>query len=113
MIRNGFVALIVAVGALGALVVVGNSPANLFVAEANAAEPCQFKFCGSHQWRPQQTRTTIRNDRGQRVGDLYDPGHSRPLQVRDNHGRVRFLIEDDGELVNKSGQRIGNLGADE
>ena len=55
------------------------------------------------------TRSYITNTHRQKVGDLYDPGHGRRVQLRDNSRRVIGYIERDGTVTNTSRQRVGTV----
>ena len=54
-------------------------------------------------------RRYIRDDRGRIVGDLYDPGWSRDIQVRDRHRRIKFFIESDGDVKDSRGRKVGTV----
>jgi hypothetical protein len=55
------------------------------------------------------TSWKITDDRRQRVGDIYTPGHNRRLQIRDNHRRILGYIETDGTITNRHRQKIGGI----
>jgi hypothetical protein len=55
-------------------------------------------------------RYTITNDRRQVIGDVYDPGHGRRLQIRDNHRRIIGYIEKDGDVTDKRRRKVGKIG---
>lgn len=44
-------------------------------------------------------RRKITDNRRNVIGDVYDPGHGRRLQLRDNRGRIVGYIERDGTLT--------------
>ncbi len=74
-----------------------------------AAARC-FKFqngCTESSSTP--TRSYIVNTHRQKVGDIYDPGHGRRLQIRDASRRIIGYIERDGTVTNTSRQRIGTF----
>ena len=56
-------------------------------------------------------RRAITNTHRQIIGDLYDPGHGRRVQIRDTSRRILFYIERDGTVTNTSRQRVGTLEA--
>ncbi len=51
----------------------------------------------------------ITNDRRQFVGDVYDPGHGRRLQLRDDRGKIVGYIEKDGTLTDTRRRKIGDI----
>ncbi len=55
------------------------------------------------------TRSYITNTHRQKVGDLYDPGHGRRLQIRNNHRQIIGYIEHDGTVTNTHRQKVGTL----
>jgi len=52
-------------------------------------------------------RIFITNEKRQRVGDVYNPGHGRRLQIRDTQRRIIGYIERGGVITNTRRQRIG------
>ncbi len=52
----------------------------------------------------------IRNDRNQLIGDFYDPGHGRRLQIRDNRRRIIGYVERDGTVTDKRRREVGKIG---
>ena len=78
---------------------------------ASPAAACSFKFCKDRASVSTPTRSYITNARRQRVGDLYDPGHGRRIQIRDNHRRILEYIERSGRITNPSRQRVGSIEA--
>ena len=48
----------------------------------------------------------ITNERRQIVGDVYNPGHGRPLQIRNNRRQILGYIEHDGTITNTRRQRV-------
>jgi hypothetical protein len=75
---------------LAALAVALSSP------EASAR--CLMSYCkdSSTASTSTPTRSYITNTHRQKVGDLYDPGHGRRLQIRNNHRQIIWYIEHDG-----------------
>ncbi len=55
------------------------------------------------------SRSYITNTSRQRLGDIYNPGQGRRLQIRDTSRRIIGYIERDGTVTNTSCQRIGIL----
>jgi hypothetical protein len=49
----------------------------------------------------------ITDDRRQRLGDIYNPGHNRRLQIRDNHRRIIGYIEENGALTDTRRKKVG------
>lgn len=54
-------------------------------------------------------RLAITNPSRQRIGDVYNPGHVRRVQIRDTSRRIIGYIERDGTVTNTSRQRIGRV----
>lgn len=80
-----------------------------FVALASPAEAeCRFKFQCSRTVESPKVYP-IANAHRQRLGDIYDPGHGRRLQIRDNHRRIIGFIERDGDITNTHRQKIGKV----
>jgi hypothetical protein len=52
---------------------------------------------------------TVTNTHRQKVGDLYDPGHGRRVQIRDTSRRIIGYIERDGTVTNTHRQKVGTL----
>jgi hypothetical protein len=51
----------------------------------------------------------ITNDRRQKLGDIYNPGHNRRLQIRDNHRRIIGYIEENGSLTDSRRRKVGAI----
>ncbi len=45
----------------------------------------------------------------EREGDVYNPGHGRRLQLRDNDRRIIGYIEHDGTVTNRYRQKVGTV----
>jgi len=54
-------------------------------------------------------RYKIRDDRRQVIGDVYDPGHGRRLQIRDNDRRIKYYIEPDGTITDSRRRKVGKI----
>ncbi len=91
----------------------------ILIAALVTAEARCFKFqndCsdgGGSSWSRQKpqpaTSWAITNKHRQRVGDIYNPGHGRRVQIRDTSRRIVGYIERDGTVTNTSRQRIGTI----
>ena len=55
------------------------------------------------------TSWAITNTSRQRLGDVYNPGHGRRLQLRDTSRRIIGYIERDGTVTNTHRQKVGTL----
>ena len=55
------------------------------------------------------SRQYITNTHRQIIGDLYDPGAGRRVQIRDKHRRIIGYIEADGTVTHTSRQRVGTV----
>ncbi len=72
-----------------------------------ASAKCIMSYCKDGS----TTRSYITNTSRQIVGDLYDPGHDRRVQIRDNDRRIIGYIERDGSIINTSRQQVGSIEA--
>jgi hypothetical protein len=52
------------------------------------------------------TRSYITNPSRQIVGDLYDPGHGRRIQIRNNSRQILGFIEPTGRVTNRHRQEV-------
>lgn len=74
---------------------------------ATDAHSCEFKFCKSRIEMPKTH--VLRNLHHQKTGDIYDPGHGRRLQIRNNHRQILGYIERSGSITNIHRQKIGEV----
>ena len=82
--------------------------ATLAVVLASPADArCIMSYCKGRATTP--TRTYITDTDRRIVGDVYDPGNGRRVQIRDNDRRIIGYIEVNGAVTNASRQRIGTL----
>ncbi len=51
----------------------------------------------------------IRDDRRQFIGDFYDPGHGRRIQIRDSRRRIIGYIERDGDVTDSRRRKVGKI----
>ncbi len=68
---------------------------SIAVAFSNSRSPREYEFA---------TDTSR-----QRLGDIYNPGGGRRVQIRDTSRRIIGYIERDGTVTNTSRQRVGTL----
>jgi len=54
-------------------------------------------------------RRAITNTHRQRLGDIYNPGQGRRVQIRDTSRRIIGYIERDGTVTNTHRQKVGTL----
>ncbi len=85
---------------LAALTVALSSP------EASAR--CIMSYC-KDKATSTPTRSYITNTHRQKVGDIYNPGHGRRLQLRDTSRRIIGYIERDGTVTNTSRQPVAAI----
>jgi hypothetical protein len=85
--------------------------ATLVLASPEASAACVMSYCkdSSTASTSTPTRSYITNAHRQKVGDLYDPGHGRRLQIRNNHRQIIGYIEHDGTVTNTHRQKVGTL----
>ena len=73
-----------------------------------ASARCIMSYC-KDKATSTPTRSYITNTHRQKVGDFYNPGHGRRLQIRDTSRRIIGYIEADGTITNTSRQRVGTI----
>ncbi len=87
--------------------------AMILIATPVTAEARCFKFqrdCGASTSTPTPSTRVITNTARQRLGDLYDPGPGRRLQIRNTARQILGYIEKpSGRITNTSRQEIGNI----
>ena len=88
-------------------------PMNLIAAPATADARC-FKFQNdcTESSSTGTSRSYIVNTHRQKVGDIYDPGHGRRLQIRNDHRQIIGYIEHDGTVTNTHRQRVREIDLD-
>jgi hypothetical protein len=69
-------------------------------ATSPASAACLMSYCKT------PTTRAITNERRQRVGDLYDPGHGRAVQIRNNRRQILGYIQPDGTVTNLRRQEV-------
>ena len=72
-----------------------------------ASAKCIMSYCKDGA----TTRSHITNTSRQIVGDLYDPGHGRRIQIRDTSRRIIGYIERNGRITNRHRQKVGSIEA--
>ena len=85
-------------------------PGMIVIAAPVTAEARCFRFqrdCTESSSTP--SRSNIVNQHRQKVGNLYDPGHGRRVQIRDTSRRIVGYIERDGTVTNTHRQKIGTI----
>ncbi len=88
--------------ALAALAVVMASP---------ATAGCLISYCKSDSAASSTPSTrAITNTHRQRIGDIYNPGAGRRVQIRDTDRRIIGYIERDGSITNTNRQPVANIG---
>ncbi len=88
-------------------------PGMILIAAPVTAEARCFKFqrdCTASTSTP--TRSYITNTHRQKVGDVYNPGHGRRVQIRDTSRRIIGYIERDGTVTNTSRQPVAEIEMD-
>jgi hypothetical protein len=95
---------------MGKLTTLTLTLAMILIAVPVAAEArCLMSYCQDAPASSTPTRSYIVNTHRQKVGDIYDPGHGRRLQIRNNHRQIIGYIERDGTVTNTHRQKVGNL----
>ena len=97
---------------MGKLTALTLTLAMILISVPVAAEArCIMSYCkdSSTASTSTPTRSYIVNTHRQKVGDIYDPGHGRRLQIRNNHRQIIGYIERDGTVTNTHRQKVGTL----
>ncbi len=85
------------------------------LASPEASARCIMSYCKDSSTASTPAPSTswaITNTSRQRLGDVYNPGHGRRVQIRDTSRRIIGYIERDGTVTNISRQRIGTIELD-
>ena len=78
----------------------------VLLATSPASAECAFKFQNGCAEDTGPSRHYIRNTHNQIVGDIYDDGTGRRLQIRTNQRVIIGYIEPDGTLTNIHRQEV-------
>ena len=81
----------------------------LWVEMSPALGACVMSYCKDGSATSAPSRTYITNIHRQKVGDLYDPGTGRRIQIRDTSRRIVGYIELSGRITNTRRQKIGKI----
>jgi len=83
---------------------------------STASARCMMSYCkdraATASTPAPSTSWAITNTHRQRLGDVYNPGHGRRLQLRDNDRRIIGYIERDGTMTNTSRQPVAEIELD-
>ena len=81
------------------------------MATSPASARCLMSYCQDKATSTPAPSTSwaITNTSRQRLGDVYNPGSGRRLQIRDNSRRIVGYVERDGSVTNTHRQKIGTL----
>ena len=106
MAYNAAMTRLMILAALATLAVVLSNP------EASAR--CIMSYCKDGAATATSTpapgsRSYITNTSRQRLGDIYNPGHGRRVQIRDTSRRIIGYVEADGTVTNTRRQKVGRL----
>ena len=74
----------------------------VFLATSSTFANCSFGICAGE-------RAKLLDGRKLRVGDIYNPGHGRRLQIRDKHRRILGYIEPSGKITDTRRRRTGEI----
>ena len=83
----------------------------VILASPPVSAKCLMSYCKDQGTTSTLSRSYITNTSRQIIGDLYDPGHGRRLQIRDRDRRILGFIEKDGTITNTRRQRVGTIEA--
>ena len=73
---------------------------------------CLMSYCRDQATASTPTRSYITNTSRQIIGDIYNPGQGRRLQIRDTSRRIIGYIERDGTVTNTHRQKVGTIELD-
>ncbi len=97
--------------AMTRLMILAATALPLIVSPVTADARCIMSYCkdgaASTLAPAPATSWAITNTSRQRLGDVYNPGHGRRLQLRDNDRRIIGYIERDGTVTNRHRQKVG------
>lgn len=79
----------------------------VFLATSPASAKCLMSYCKDKA----PTRSRITNIDRQIVGDLYDPGHGRRIQIRDTDRRIIGYVERSGRITDTRRRKVGSIEA--
>ena len=81
----------------------------ILIAASPAAARCIMSYCkdGATSTPAPGERWAITNTSRQRLGDIYNPGHGRRVQIRDTSRRIVGYVERDGTVTNRYRQKVG------
>ncbi len=89
--------------------------ATLVLSAAPTSATCIMSYCkdGAVTASPApSTSWAITNTSRQRLGDIYNPGHGRRVQIRDTSRRIIGYIERDGTVTTTHRQKVGTIELD-
>ncbi len=72
------------------------------LATSPAEAKCSFNICAGE-------RAKLLDSQKLRVGDIYNPGHGRRLQIRDKNLRVLGYIESSGKITDRRRRKVGSI----
>ncbi len=82
----------------------------LVLASPEASARCIMSYCKDSSTASTPAPSTswaITNTSRQRLGDVYNPGRGRRIQIRDTSRRIIGYIERDGTVTNTHRQPVG------
>ncbi len=89
--------------------------ATLVLASPEASARCIISYCKDAPATTAPAPSTswaITNTSRQRLGDIYNPGHGRRVQIRDNSRRIIGYVERDGTVTGTSRQPVAGIELD-
>ncbi len=98
--------------AMTRLMILAATALPLIVSPVTADARCIMSYCkdGAATASPApSTSWAITNTSRQRLGDIYNPGHGRRIQIRDNSRRIIGYIERDGDITDKRRRKVGQI----
>ena len=84
----------------------------VILATSPASVRCIMSYCKDSSTASTPAPSTswaITNTSRQRLGDVYNPGHGRRVQIRDTSRHIIGYIERDGTVTNTHRQKVGTV----
>ncbi len=81
----------------------------VILAASPADARCIMSYCKDRAPASTPSRSYITNTSRQKVGDVYNPGRGRRIQIGDTSRRIIGYIERDGDITDKRRRKVGEI----
>ena len=81
----------------------------VILASPPVSAQCIMSYCKNRETTATPTRSYITNQHRQIIGDLYDPGHGRRIQIRDKNRKILGYIERTGKVTDSRRREVGGI----